>query len=341
MSIINSISEKFWIGFEEDRKKIQINDQSPLEITIKPEIIDISNLKSSEPIKHFWRPEKFEEYIGQENLKLILQSYLKGCQEINKPFPHTLISGMAGSGKTTIIYLISKYLNINFVECVANTINSPQQFIDKLVEVNGGVLFLDELQVINKKIANFILPILEDFQINGTQIKPFTFCGATTELGILLKKFKPLVDRMKILKQLEPYKINELIILTKQYKEKNFPKKAIDENIYSIIANNCRKTPRIAIRLLESYIFMNQSIESVLHAYNIIKHSITLDDIRILKILNEKQNGLGLKALASFLGTSEENYLYQIESYLLQEELITIGSRRTITNKGKEFLKCL
>lgn len=314
------------------------NSNSPLEITIKPEALDLSNLETSNE-NALWRPEKFEEYIGQENLKLILKSYIKGCKDLNKSFPHMMINGKAGSGKTTIAYLLAKYLNKHFVECVATTLTSQQQLVDKIVECQGGVLFIDEIHMINSKLANFILPILEDFQISGQKIKPFTLLSATTEMGILLKKFKPLVDRMKIRKTLEPYTIQQLTILIKQYKEKTFPNYKVSEDIYFKIAKNCRNTPRIAIRYLESYIFMNLPIENVFKVYDIIKNGITKQDIKILKLLNEKEKGIGLKSLSAFLGTSEANYLYSIEGYLIEQGLITISSRRQITEKGKLFLK--
>ena len=257
---------------------------------------------------------------------------------MNRTFPHMMIDGKAGTGKTTIAYLVAKYLDKPFVECVATTLQSQQQLVDKIVECKGGVLFIDEIHMINTKLANFILPILEDFQISGQKIKPFTLFTATTELGILLKKFKPFVDRMKIAKTLEPYTIEELTILTKQYKEKSFPNQDIPAETCSQIAKNCRGTPRIAIRYLESFIFMNLPIKEVFKTYNIVKDGITRQDIKVLQLLNEKEKGVGLKALSAFLGTSEQNYLYQIEGYLLEKGLITITTRRQITDKGKEFL---
>ena len=86
---------------------------------------------------------------------------------------------------------------------------------------------------------------------------------------------------------------------------------------------------------------MGCSIEEVFKSYNIIKDGITEDDIKVLQLLKEKEKGVGLKAISAFLGTSEANYLYQIEGYLIEKGLITITHRRQITNKGKEFLKCL
>jgi len=249
-----------------------------------------------------------------------------------------MIDGKAGTGKTTIAYLVAKMLDKPFVECVATTLQSQQQLVDKIVEAKGGILFIDEIHMINSKLANFILPILEDFQISGQKIKPFTLFTATTELGVLLKKFKPFVDRMKIAKTLEPYSIEELRILVKQYKEKTFPDKEVPEDVYQKIAKNCRGTPRIAIRYIESFIFMNIPIEEVFKTYGIIKNGITKQDIKVLTLLKEKEKGVGLKALSAFLGTSEQNYLYQIEGYLIEKGLLTITTRRQITDKGKGFL---
>ncbi len=314
-------------------------EDSPLSIVIKPELLDTSALEEDSGNNHLWRPNAWNEYKGQQKIKNVLQGYIKGTKELNKIFPHLMIDGKAGTGKTTIVYLVAKQLGLNFVECVTNTIQSPQQFVDKLVEVNGGILFMDEIQEVNRKVANFILPLLEDFQINGKKIKPFTFACATTEKGELLKKFKPFVDRMKIQKTLDPYTLDELRSLAKQYKEKTFPDKHIDEPIYDKIASNCRGTPRIAIRWIESYIFMGCPIEEVFESYNIVKNGITEEDIKVLKLLQEKEKGVGLKAICAFLGTSEANYSYQIEGYLIEQGLITITHRRQITELGRKFLK--
>jgi Holliday junction DNA helicase RuvB len=310
------------------------------EVILKPEMLDTSKLKRGCG-RTFWRPETFDQYIGQDSLKRILAGYISGCKKLNKTFPHFLVDGKAGTGKTTIAYILAKQLGVPFVECVANTLQSNQQLIDKIAEADGGVLFIDEIHVISKRIANFALPLLEDFQVNGQSIKPFSVFACTTELGNLIKKYKPLVDRMKIQKTLDPYTLNELTTITRQYKEKNFLASDVSENIFIQIAKNCRNTPRIAIRLLESFVYMNTPFENVLKDYGIVRDGITAKDIQILKILSEKENGLGLKTLCAFLGTSEENYLYQIEGYLIEQGLITIGNKRQITNLGKQFLNDL
>ena len=320
-----------------NRKLTISNKTLPLEIIIKPEALDTSSLHDNNS-KKLWRPSKFEEYIGQNNLKNILKGYISGTKELNISFPHMMIDGKAGMGKTTIAYLLSKYLDLNFVECVATTLQSQQQLVDLISESKGGIVFIDEIHMLNKKLANFILPILEDFQISGQRIKPFTLFACTTEKGILLKKYKPLVDRMKIQYTLQDYNHNELKYLIQQFKQKTYPTKKVEERVYDLIAKNCRGTPRIAIRYLESYIFMNIPIEKVFKSYNIIKDSITTEDIKVLKLLAEKEKGIGLKSICAFLSTSEENYLYSIEGYLIQQGLMTITTRRCITDKGRRFL---
>jgi len=313
---------------------------NPQEVVIKPELLDISKLSQSQE-RVLWRPSDFSQYIGQSSLKEILQSYIRGCKELNRPFPHFLVDGGAGKGKTTIAYILANQLGLNFVERLSNTIKSPQQFIDILVEVDGGILLVDEIQLINKNVATLLLPIMEDFKINGQHIKPFTLMGCTTEKGLLIKKWKPMIDRFKIQKTLDPYTLDELVILLKQYKDKSFRAVKIEDNIFLEIAKNSRNTPRIGIRLLESFIYMQKPLDHVLKVYNIIQDGITTEDVKVLKLLASNPNGIGLNSLCAYLQTSADNFMYQYEQYLLEKELMTIGSRRQITLKGKELLKGL
>jgi len=313
---------------------------NPQEIIIKPELLDTSKLTTSIQT-NLWRPTEFSQYIGQESLKDILQSYIRGCKELDRPFPHFLVDGKAGTGKSTVAYILANKLGLNFKECIANTIRSPQQLIDLLVEVNGGVLLVDELQVINKQVATFFLSILEDFKINGQYIKPFTLMACTTEKGVLLKKWKPLVDRFKIQKTLDAYTIKELVALLKQYKDKTFKNANIEESNFILISKNSRGTPRIGIRLLESFIYMQKPLSHVLKAYNIIQDGITTEDIKVLKLLADNPKGIGLNSICAYLQTSIENFMYQQESYLIELGLMTIGNRRTITEKGKQLLTSL
>src|SRR6185436_19178908 len=145
---------------------------NPQEIIIKSEVLDLSNVQEGQGNTTLYRPENFSEYIGQEKAKERLQVRINGTKKLNEQFNHTLITGVAETRKTTLAYILATQLNIKFVESNAISIKSEQQIVDKIVECDGGILFLDEIHKINTKVGTFLLPILEDFKINGQKIKP-------------------------------------------------------------------------------------------------------------------------------------------------------------------------
>ena len=60
------------------------------------------------------------------------------------------------------------------------------------------ILFIDEIHNLEKGLAEYMYPIVEDFILpegDNAEILPFIFMGATTEKNMLIKKFAPLVDR--------------------------------------------------------------------------------------------------------------------------------------------------
>ena len=145
---------------------------------------------------------------------------------------------------------------------------------------------------------------------------------------------------MKIQKTLDDYTEEEMCKLITQFKKKSFAESKVSDDVIKKISINCRLTPRIAIRYLESYIFMEEDIETVFKVYGIVKDGFTEDDIKILRLMNESTTPVGLQAISGMLGTSEENYMYTNEGYLLQKGLITRTPRgRLISEKGKKFLE--
>jgi Holliday junction DNA helicase RuvB len=54
------------------------------------------------------RPSRWEDYIGQQNIKDNLEILLAAAKERNTPPEHILFYGPPGLGKTTLAHLISK-----------------------------------------------------------------------------------------------------------------------------------------------------------------------------------------------------------------------------------------
>lgn len=287
-----------------------------------------------------FRPQTFSQYIGQERAKTILANYISAIKTKQLIFPHTLIHASAGMGKTTLANIISKELNVKLINCIANELETFEDIHPLILQTQNGILFLDEIHTLKKGTAEKLYSIMEDFKYNDIAIPYFTLIGATTEVGTILKSIKPLYDRFKLIIELEPYNINDLFTIAKQYKEIKYPEENIDNTHYDIIAINCRGNPRTVIRLLDTTVYFNGNIDKVLDVFGIIKEGFTIKDLKLLTFLHNNITSIGLQGIASFLDTSAENYLYEIEPFLLQKGLLTRTPRgRKITEEGIKFVK--
>jgi len=298
-----------------------------------------ADLTPSDPVKQYI-PLSFESYIGQERTKKILKSYIQGVQARNRTFPHVIISGNAGCGKTALARIIAKELGLKFVETITSEVSDIFDLEMKIEECEGGILFLDEIHGIPRNVAESIYTIMQDFTHEGEPIKPFTLIGATTELGEILRNRKPFYDRFKIPLELDDYKPEELAKIAKQYSENTFPQDKLSEETFVTIGKNCKKTPRVALRLLESTIYLNGNIQQTLENFAIIKDGYTHKDLKVLEYIAENPKGIGLQALSLYLNIPTEDYQYQLEPYLLQNKLILRSNKgRNITDAGKEKIQ--
>ena len=302
---------------------------------------DIFELDSKAKVKIF-RPLSFNEYIGQDSAKSILKKFISGTRERKITFPHTLIHGNAGCGKTTLVKIVAQQLNKPVVETITSDIPDFEQFKKYIKETKGGILFLDEIHSIERNTAEKLYSIMEDFTYNGKSIMPFTLIGATTELGEIIKTRKPFYDRFKIIIGLDDYSVDDLIKIIKQYNYSMFENDKIHDKIHRKIAKNSRNTPRTALRLLETTIYFNGDIDEVLKSFNIIKNGFTVTDLQLLNYIKQSPTAVGLQGIASYLGTSEANYIFSIEPYLLKSGLIVRTPRgRQITEAGKNLATTL
>lgn len=291
------------------------------------------------PSKKIYRPETFEDYIGQRKAKDIISSYIAGTQKRNIVFPHTIIHGSAGTGKTTLARLIAIYLGVDYTCAIGSDIKEYTDIIRRIETVNGGIVFIDEIHGVQRDIAEKMYPVMEDFKDCSQQ---FTLIGATTELGEIIKDRKPLFDRFKIIIELEKYTVEDLVRMASLYKNKMFDNEDIKNNHYILLAKNCRGTPRTLVRLLESLVYLDGNIDRVLRNFSILKEGFTETDLRILEYIKQNEKGVGLSSIANYMDTSQENYLHYIEPYLLQSSVIIRTSRgRRITDRGLKLIEDL
>ncbi len=330
----------------EELNKINSNDEGvdddssdvPMSIIIKPEELDTSSLaEGNSEDKNQYRPQELKDYVGQQEAKDQIKSYMDGCKKFNETFPHTFLSAPAGHGKTLLATIMGNMLKKKVVRITGGDLKSEQQFIDKIVECDGGIIFIDEANRLSKKVGFFMLPIIEEFKIHEQDIKHFTVIFSTTHKGDLSKDLDALIQRCDVELELNHYKKDELINITKQYKNKQYPNEEVSDEIYNKVAENCRFIPRMARRLVREYVFV-RNWEQVLKNNKIIKDGLNKTDFLVLRYLNKFEKGLGKNTISNRIKVKPITYEYEVEPYLVYKELVIVSSRRKITDEGKELL---
>ena len=205
------------------------------------------------------RPDSFDEYIGQTDVKENIKVFVKAAKIRNTNLDHVLLYGPPGLGKTTLAHIIANELGSNIKTASGPTIEKSGDLAAILSTLEpNDVLFIDEIHRIPRYIEEILYSAMEDFKLDiiiGSEgqsrsikidLPPFTLVGATTRAGDLSS---PLRDRFGIVSKLEFYSNEELALIVKRT-ARVLNVEIDDESAYEI-AIRSRKTPRIANRLLK------------------------------------------------------------------------------------------
>ena len=128
------------------------------------------------PLADIMRPTSLEEMVGQEHL-LKEGSVFRNALN-NKKVPNMIFYGPPGTGKTTIANIIAKQSNLtlyklNGTNASTDDIKKVIGDIDSLFNGTGILLYLDEIQYLNKKQQQSLLEFVESGDI--------TLIASTTE----------------------------------------------------------------------------------------------------------------------------------------------------------------
>lgn len=178
-----------------------------------------NNFENKRPIAYRLRPNKIEDYVGQEELlgeKSILGKLLR-----NKKIVNSIFYGPPGVGKTSLAEIISNELNYKFINANATNISvSDIKDIAKISEnylnTNGKqtILFLDEIHRFNKLQQDSLLPYTENgliILIGATTENPYYSLNNSLLSRCMVFEFKSLTNNdivMLIKKGLKLYNVN-------------------------------------------------------------------------------------------------------------------------------------
>ena len=275
------------------------------------------------------RPNTLEEIVGQDIIKERVQDSINACKINGEIFPHCLLTGGAVLGKTSLAMAIAEEIGVELITCNAANLNASQMasYIAQIEE--GTVFFIDEVHRLSTKLSECLLTLLEDnvYYLGDSEqfkvdVPSFTFIGATTNPGLLIK---PLYDRLKFKYLLEEYSEEEVCeIITTSMTKLNI---SIDHDALSIVAKASKGVPRIAnnhIYWIRDYAISSGASdicsEVVTKAFALAKISedgLDENDQLYLKALHTHKPQ-GLKILALKTGFSTDFIENSIEPYLVK-----------------------
>lgn len=300
------------------------------------------------------RPQKFADYIGQKDLKDVLDIAIKAAKSRGEVLDHLLLYGPPGLGKTTMAMILASEMGVNYKITSAPALERPRDIVGLLVNLKpGDILFIDEIHRLSRMTEEILYPAMEDCRLDITvgkgssarirsiPLSKFTLVGATTRVGALTS---PLRDRFGLIQKLRFYEVDELskiVLRSAQLLQTN-----VSEDGAIEIARRSRGTPRIANRLLKrvrdyaqvkSFAEINQSIAAeALQLFQVDPCGLDWTDRRMLSVIIEQFNGgpVGLETIAAATGEDTQTIEEVYEPYLMQIGYLSRTPRGRIATKA-------
>lgn len=284
------------------------------------------------------RPQTFDEYIGQNEVKRNLSVFVSAAKKRNEPMEHMLLHGCPGLGKTTLAHIIAREMNAQIRITSGPAIEKQGDLAAILSNLQeNDVLFIDEIHRLKPAIEEILYSAMEDFCLDlmvgkgpsarniRLSLPKFTLIGATTKLSSLSS---PLRDRFGNLIKLEFYEDGDIREIIKR--SSRLLALEIEESAAIKLAKCSRKTPRIANRLLRRVRDLSQINDDIVIKVDVVNKTLEMlgidelgldtTDRKIIATMIDKFKGgpIGISTLSAAsneeVDTLEEIY----EPFLMQ-----------------------
>ncbi len=333
--------------------------KQPVSVT-DPDLLQAKPATPEESIQEeTLRPGSINDYIGQKDLKGVLDIAIQAAKARQESLDHLLLYGPPGLGKTTMALILATEMGVNCKITAAPALESPRDIAGILMRLQpGDILFIDEIHRLPRMTEEILYPAMEDFRIDITlgkgatakirsiPLPKFTLVGATTKVGALTS---PLRDRFGIVQKLRFYEVDELTLIV--CRTAQILQTVVTPDGATEIARRSRGTPRIANRLLKrvrdyaqvkGHATIDAAVASAaMEIYNVDPLGLDWTDRLLLTTMAEQFNGgpVGLEALAASTGEDRHTIEEVYEPYLLQIGYLQRTPRgRVVTAAARKHL---
>jgi Holliday junction DNA helicase RuvB len=262
--------------------------------------------------------------IGQSRAVNVLQTALdayfndRSKTGFEVAFPHLLMCGPSGVGKTLLSEIIAREVCANCHAELAQNISNPGQMQGLLMMLEpGDILLLDEIHELSSSVQVCLYRALEERKLflgrsrKAITLPPFSLIGATTDEYLLTTSMR---DRFKILLRLMHYSDEEMALLISQRVKRLGWK--MDETSVGELARRSRGVPRLAVRLLDaakrvassesSDMIEAEHVRRMLDIEGIDELGFDLTEQKYLHLLRDNQGEVRLNVIAMHLGLAKQ-----------------------------------
>lgn len=294
--------------------------------------------------------------VGQKRavtvLRTALDAYWNDRSKLGEEqaFPHLLMCGPGGTGKTMLSELIARELCTECCVELAQNIGNIAQMQGLLMMLEPGhILLIDEIHELSETAQVCLYRALEERKLflggnrKPVTLPPFTLVGATTDEYLLTTSMR---DRFRILLRLTHYTDDEMAVLIHQRARRLGWE--IDEQSIQELSQRSRGVPRLAIRLLESAkrvcsakaadIIASAHVEEMLEIEGFDALGFDPVEQRYLQLLKQHQGPVRLNVLSTHLGLPRQT-IEMFERDFIRLGLIAKSDKgRALTPAGIEHL---